>query len=54
MKNSSPPTSLTLLGQLQQRTQPDAWARFVHLYTHPSSRSGVVLNSLQALELRDL
>jgi RNA polymerase sigma-70 factor (ECF subfamily) len=33
METSSPPTSLTLLERLRQRTPPDAWTRFVDLYT---------------------
>jgi RNA polymerase sigma-70 factor (ECF subfamily) len=33
MDNSSPSTSLTLLERLRQRNQPDAWSRFVALYT---------------------
>jgi RNA polymerase sigma factor (sigma-70 family) len=32
MNPTSPSTSLTLLAQLRQRDQPDAWERFVQLY----------------------
>jgi RNA polymerase sigma-70 factor (ECF subfamily) len=33
METSSPPTSLTLLGQLRLPDQPAAWGQFVQLYT---------------------
>ncbi len=33
MENSSPSTSLTLLDRIRLRGQPDAWSRFVRLYT---------------------
>jgi RNA polymerase sigma-70 factor, ECF subfamily len=33
MERTSPSTSLTLLERLRERNRPDAWNRFVHLYT---------------------
>ena len=53
MENSSPPTSLTLLVQLQQRTQPDAWSRFVRLYT-PLLRAWAKKQGLRDADADDL
>ena len=53
MENSSPPTSLTLLGQLQQRTQPDAWSRFVRLYA-PLLRAWAKKQGLRDADADDL
>jgi RNA polymerase sigma-70 factor (ECF subfamily) len=53
METSSPSTSLTLLEQLRQRTHPDAWTRFVQLYT-PLLRSWARRQGLQESDADDL
>ena len=53
MENSSPSTSLTLLDHIQQRCQPDAWSRFVRLYT-PLLRAWTKKQGLRDADADDL
>lgn len=53
MDSSSPSTSLTLLERLRQQTHPDAWTRFVQLYT-PLLQTWARRQGLQDADAADL
>lgn len=53
MENSSPSTSLTLLDRIRLRNQPDAWSRFVRLYT-PLLRAWATRQGLRDADADDL